>query len=104
MTATAHPWWVSWHEAGAFEYHGPWWVSGYAVEFDPDHPSKGVTAGKPMFCAAVMADDEDQVIETIAAAHDERPGIIEWRFIDEKEPGWQPFSDRFPLADWMIWP
>ena len=20
--------WLSWHYIGAFEYHGPWWISG----------------------------------------------------------------------------
>lgn len=84
------PFWISWYGSGAFEYHGPWWVSGYRDE----------TA---MFCAAVMATDDEHAKSLIREAHDDKADQ-EWRFATPRAPDWSPFCDRFQRADWMRWP
>lgn len=93
------PFWLSWesrdpHGLGTFELSSPWWISGYGDD-------------SALICAAVMAEDEDSAIDIVIASFDEpRPdGLdIDWRFVNEREPGWSPFSERFPKADWMVWP
>ena len=44
------PYWISYYVADeimpAFEYHGPWWVSGTTMD------------GRTIICAAVMASDD----------------------------------------------
>lgn len=86
-------WWVSWWGAnGAFEYHGPWWISGERED------------GLPCFCAAVRAKDEAGAKRVIEKAHDPGCSPGEWRFVSVRLRGWEPFSDRFPRADWMKWP
>ena len=84
-------WWVSWYSAGALEYHGPWWISGFEI------------GGRDTIVAAVIAPTEDAARQVIAAAHDE-PTVLQWRFVDQREPDWSPFCDRFERADWMTWP
>jgi hypothetical protein len=84
--------WVSWYSRGAFEYHGPWWISGYDGN------------GLETFCAAVRADSETLAMQVITMSHDDNPFCFEWRFCEEKPENWAPFSGRFPRAEWMRWP
>jgi hypothetical protein len=88
------PFWISWYADpafGEFELHSPWWISGYRDDV-------------ATICAAVLAADEDAAREAVALAYDSRSGWIEFRFTTQQENGWSPFCDRFPRADWMIWP
>ncbi|HEY9417904.1 MAG TPA: hypothetical protein VIQ30_24355 [Pseudonocardia sp.] len=86
------PYWVSWWCQTAFEYHGPWWISG-----------EGPLGSSVV--AAVHAVSEREAMRVIEDAHDNGGAEIEWRFVDEREPDWSPFaSDRFPRAEWMRWP
>jgi hypothetical protein len=88
----ADRWWVSWYGAGAFEYHGPWWITGSDAE------------GRATICAAVLAGSEDEAQRVITEAHDSPLPPIDWRFTEQCGPDWSPFSDRFPRAAWMQWP
>lgn len=95
---TERNFWISWYcpaALGAWELASPWWVSGYAMSDDED-----------VLCivAAVHATDEEAAKEVVLAAYDTRPASMEWRFVSEREADWSPFCDRFPKADWMVWP
>lgn len=92
MNATGTRWWVSWYSSGAFEYHGPWWISG------------GEVGGRDTICAAVIAPTEEAARDVIVSAHDDPSVVLEWRFVDERPDAWSPFGDRFPRAAWMRWP
>jgi len=89
-------WWISWYahpEDGPFELHTPWWVSGFTME-DPSRDT---------IVAAVQAESEEDAWDVVLMSYDEVPTQLEKRFCDplgDKEP----FSDRFPRADWMQWP
>lgn len=89
------PFWLSWYataeQLAAFEYHGPWWITGYDAD------------DRRTCCAAVMAMDEDAAKDVIASAFD-NPTVFEWGFYNERDNGWSPFYDRFVRADWMQWP
>lgn len=92
------PFWVSWYQPvdlhKAFEYHGPWWISGETG--DGEHYT---------IVAAVMANDEDDARRVIVSAFDAPPSDLVWRFQEERAVDWSPFaSDRFPKSDWMQWP
>ena len=96
-SADTAAWWLSWYhhpEDGPFEYHGPWWVSGYA--FEPD---------RTIVVAAVPAPTEDAAWDVIQTAYDSVPEDIDRRFIEPLtgEP-WTGPEGRFPRADWMRWP
>lgn len=100
MSSTPKRWWVSWwHDNaryGAFELHSPWWTSGYGD-------------GRVSICAAIIAEDEDAVLEIVYDAYDLRPSNIEFRFIDERPDDWAPWripkgTSRFQKAEWMVWP
>lgn len=90
------PWWVSWYTSPSneFEYHGPWWITGSETGYNPD----------VIYCAAVMADTEQAAQEIIRHSFDDRTTPIRWRFTEDAEPGWEPFTDRFPRREWMRWP
>lgn len=92
----ANRYWVSWYatgENGSWELHQPWWISGERDD------------GALAVCAAVIAINEQQAKESIAAAHDKaNVDDIEWRFCNERAADWSPFCDRFPRAEWMQWP
>lgn len=79
--------WISWHhkkEYGAFEIHSAWWFS-----------------GEDTICAAI---DTDMIPDRfIYLSYDTVPKHIQFRFIEEKDKSFSPFSDRFPKADWMRW-
>ncbi len=87
--------WVSWYRSDKsmqeFEYHGPWWCTGY-------RDNDGI------YCAAVNAGTTDEAKKVISESFDNHPGNIKWRFIEKRDNDWSPFSDRFPRADWMQWP
>lgn len=53
-------------------------------------------------CAAVQAENEEAAKALIVTAHD-APVALEWRFCEERDSGWVPFSARFPRAAWMKW-
>jgi len=93
------PYWVSWYatkQTGSWELHAPWWRTGWRQSDDgPDDCT---------ICAAVMAADEDGAKAIIRHAHDNPNVELEWRFVEERDREWQPFSDRFPRAAWMRWP
>jgi hypothetical protein len=89
-------WWVSWyhdHDAmGAFEMRFPWWRTGFV---DDGH---NVT-----ICAAVRARNVDEARAAVFTAYDTPPKSIHFRFVDERPADWEPFGERFPRADWMVW-
>ena len=96
--ADLRPFWVSWWhdvegERSGFELHCPWWVSGSRDDDDAQS-----------IVAAVMALDEDDAKARIVAAHDHTDVTLEWRFVNPRDPGWEPFCNRFPRAEWMRWP
>lgn len=90
--STDRRWWVGWYGDGPFEYHGPWWVTGAEA------------GGRLTFCAAVHAPGEDAARAAIIDAHDAERPAVEFRFVEERGDGWEPFSERFPRAEWMQWP
>lgn len=87
-------WWVRWYncfaEMGPFTLYTPWWISGTTM----DEPEKQIIV------ALIKAKDGEEVKEIIYTSYDKRPDKIEFSFINEVEPTWQP-SDRFPWEDWM---
>lgn len=100
MSSTKSKWWISWYgcwaKLGAFELYTPWWESGLTME-EPE---------RQIFCAAVWADDEDEIREIIYGSYDKRPedGEIEVRFMEQRPDDWDPCenkSGRFEFADWM---
>lgn len=86
------PFWVGWYGIGGFEYHGPWWISGYA------------SGQRVTYCAAVMAADEEAARKVILTAYDDAEPDVEFRFAEERDQAWSPYSDRFGQAGWMRWP
>lgn len=89
------PYWISWYSTaamGAWELHSPWWVSGSRCSDD------ALT-----ICAAVAAKDEEHAQSIVRKSYDKQVRNVQWRFCEEKEHGWSPFSDRFPRAKWMKW-
>lgn len=93
------PFWISWWVDGSFELHAPWWFSGVRWTTGTD----GEDNEQSCACAAVMAKDEEDAKRFVRESHDDRAANIEWRFCEERPRKWQPFSDRFPRADWMQW-
>lgn len=88
------PWRLSWWapDGHVFEYEGPWWVS-------------GVREGAASIVAAIMAPSARSAKEAILRRYEwPRPDAIEWRFCQQMPAGSDPFSKRFPRADWMRWP
>ena len=79
-----------------FEYHGPWWVSGYGFDAEGNE--------QPCVCMAVVAADEDAARKVALDSFDEPPTIVEWRFCSDRAADWDPFCDRFERAQWMRWP
>lgn len=63
-----------------------WWCSGYGDD--------GST-----LCAAIEGNNESEIIKSICIDWPEFDG--NFRFIEEREIGCTPLSDRFPLSDWM---
>lgn len=98
--------WLSWYatpDTGPWSLHWPWWISGARIV--ADRLAFDEEREEPTVCAAVQSEDADAAREIILAAHDKRPdGKIEWRFCEEQDQSWAPFSDRFPRGDWMQWP
>ena len=87
-------WWLSWCSNGAFEYHGPWWITGY--ELGPP--------GRRTICAAVLAGTEDDARRAVTIAHDDPDVELLWRFVEPRVADGEPFCERFPQAAWMCWP
>lgn len=86
-------WWLSWYNrSGDWALWFPWWISGYDSE------------GREIVVAAVIAPSEEEAWEVIYNAYFGRPSHLEQRFIEELPEGKSPFSDRFPRADWNVWP
>lgn len=76
-----------------WEYHGPWWISGYRDLAEAEQSS---------ICCAVVAEDEEHAKRIIEAAHDKGHAPAEWRFVNPLEGA--PFNGRFKRAKWMKWP
>lgn len=90
--------WVSFSindaSCSAFEYHGPWWESGYGD-------------GYRNLCAAVQAEDESEAESIIHRCFDEGHTFREWRFCSTRPSDWNPLEmpgGRFVARDWMKWP
>lgn len=101
-TVTQKRWWLSWYHdksLGAFELHTPWWISGASGSSDT-------------ICAAVLAPDEDAARQLVYGSYDTRPGVLAFRFVEERPDDWAPWNlapgvegkSRFQRADWMQWP
>jgi hypothetical protein len=87
-------WWISWwHETefGAYEFRGPWWISGEDA------------GGRQSVCAAVRAPSEEAAEALVSHLYDAGGIEPEIRFCEERPVGWSPFCDRFPRANWMEW-
>lgn len=94
------PFWVSWYNAGAFEYAGPWWVSGERYVKDS---YGGDDVEQSIISAAVMAESAEVAMRRIAEAHDDPSVEIEWRFVERRPADWIPFRDRFAQREFQ-WP
>lgn len=97
-------WWVSWFwppDLGSFTLYWPWWISGSRVTLDKNDRIK---EEEHTICAAIQAESEEAAMGIVIACFDEKPKAMEWRFVEEKPDDWSPFCDRFPRADWMLWP
>lgn len=100
MSEELQAYWLSWYHNerrdGVFEYHGPWWITGWACgetgEWDV-----------PTICAAMMATSAEHVMQQIRDAYDKEPGPIRMRFCEVIQRA-EVFTDRFRKADWMQWP
>lgn len=96
--------WLKETSASAFEYHGPWWISGYCSSNEtPASSIEDVEFDLISICAAVKADNDDHAKDLINKCFDPGYQLHEWRFCESRPDGWSPGSDRFPMADWMKW-
>lgn len=103
--AAVKRYWLSWYSDSpyGFEYHGPWWQSGWRCGDDTD---------TPVYVAAVQAESEEGARTVIymayAAVDAVADPMVEWRFVNERANDWTPFATdgegRFPKAEWMQWP
>lgn len=83
----------------AFEYHGPWWISG-----ERELP-EGVGGGvERAIVAAVQAEDHDAAMRVLEGAWDPGHCHGEVRFVSDRADDWEPFTDRFARKAWMKWP
>lgn len=82
----------------SFEYHGPWWVTGFTWD-EKDEEMK-------VLCAAVRAESEEAAQRVIIGAYDNKDGPAKWSFVDEQDTEWDPkdLGDRFVAKEWMKWP
>lgn len=90
-------WWISWYSIEplkTLELHSPWWISGYRPESDDSYT--------PIIVAAVRAPTEEAAWAVVDAAYDEDGPEFERRFCEELGDR-EPFSDRWPKAEWMTW-
>lgn len=82
----------------AFEYKGPWWVSGHRFPrgLDNDYSEDSI-------CAAVKAESERAAKELLLAGIEQPHQDVEWRFIEEKPADWSPYSGRFQKSEGVEW-
>jgi hypothetical protein len=90
--------WISFEvptdKMSTFEYHGPWWVSGEAID-----------GSYQTVCAAMIAVSEQVAEQAFRNAFDDPMTVLgEFRFCSQRDADWSPFCDRFPQAKWMKWP
>jgi hypothetical protein len=90
--------WLSWYhhpDDGEFELHSPWWVSGFTMS-EPQRDT---------IVAAVQAANEETAWAIVRAAYDTTPTRLEERFCDQLDEKYaqEPWTERFPRADWMQW-
>lgn len=92
--------WLSWHETGPHDYKGPWWMSGSSTQMNP----VTLMFGPIRHCfAAVIANNPYEAQSIIMNAHiGHRPSSF--LFCEERPESWEPFTDRFPKREGMIWP
>lgn len=91
--------WLSWtcHSSVPFILDWPWWISGHT--YDKQDNQVGI------FCAAVVAEDEDAALAAVRKAYGRhRPPSFRWRFVLRQQDDWSPFCERFQRSDWMQWP
>ena len=81
-------------EMPAFEYHGPWWISGTTMDDDE----------QSIVCCAVQASNEDAAKRTVDECFDPGHAMKQWDGAIKRGPEWEPFIDRFPRRSWMRWP
>jgi hypothetical protein len=57
-------------------------------------------------CVAVVANRMGKAKDIVRSAYDEgqRPAALRWRFAEQRGPSDPVFGDRFPRAEWMLWP
>jgi hypothetical protein len=94
MSKTSLRFWVRWssiYPLDTFEYHGPWWVTGWD------------SGDLPVVCAAVCAESAAHAQRVIASSYD-IDHEVEFSFTELKPDDWKPFSSRFQKQDWMKWP
>jgi len=97
MNEEIKKYWVSWYGCyetlGAFTLYSPWWFSGFTA----DEPERQT------ICAAIKTTSEEAVKEIVYSSYDKLPDAesIEFRFIEEADADWEPFTDRFPEGAWM---
>lgn len=86
--------WVRWTGSPNcdFALASPWWCSGWDGR------------DRPIFVAAVRAPSGEAAMKKIKTAHTRGATMIEWSFVNLRPDDWSPFGDRFPRADWMVWP
>lgn len=85
-------WWASFELlSGNYEIHSPSWVSGYG---------RG-----PTVVFAGIAESEDDLMEHIEAHCLDEGSSVEWRFVNERDDDYSPYTDRFPgPSSWHVWP
>ncbi|WP_299079166.1 hypothetical protein [uncultured Paraglaciecola sp.] len=101
--------WVSWHhyeEMGDFFFKDefPCWEYGFIPLFNPMGPvdiTYGVCAN--IYVSAIKGDDLNHVKSIVEKAYENDIGEIDFRFILIQPDDWNPFTKRFPRADWMEW-
>lgn len=93
-------WWVRWYGCwetlGPFTLYTPWWESGMTM----DEPERQI------FCAAIWADDEEEVEAILYRCYDKTPEpyAIEVSFcesLEGRDEPWKTPGGRFRWAEWM---
>ncbi len=94
--------WLSWFETGPHTYLGPWWISGNSEQFNGI--SYSYTHVNHCF-AAVMAASVYEAKSIIMNAHTEPHRTPrDFRFCEERDDSWEPFTERFPMKESFVWP
>jgi hypothetical protein len=103
VTAFWYSFWIPRSDLGAWECHAPWWQTGEPFR------ARGLAGPDPgdlvSLVGAIQADREAEVWRYVRACFDRVPAGFKARSCEERpDPGWEPFTARFPRAGWMHWP